>query len=436
MNSILSLIFSLFAFGGLISLDDKIESAYFSIILIGCLLVWFIKRTIVSTEKMFSPISIFIYIYNIYAMLGIYMWIYREKYSINWDGNLFEVLYYFVGTSIVLTNIGNFILSKEKRKAFKIDFSELHLNKWMFVMLLCLEYIGIYLYTAGFTMIPILQSDIDVARFELAATSRAGAGIGAVFIYVGLLCIVHLLYTYKNWFVKGILLVISFLPFVLYGGRLMMLVPLIFLLLLYAIKKRYKVTLMSVVKTFVVFIAGFFILMLYGIYRQKGEGFDEELFTNFFISDFFPEFRGAVAAFHLNKLDLTLPYISYCISMLFPGFLTPYLGINKAAQISVGGYISNLFGYSGFGIRTSITGELLLTNPFSYVIFWIVIFGGVCLLNKKYFQYDHWGKNKVVYLFLGLYYSLIIPYGISLFPNIIMMIVLMLIIKRFAYGHR
>ena len=364
------------------------------------------------------------------------MWIYRERYSINWDGDIFEVLYYFVGTSIVLTNIGNFILLKERRKIFSINFSELHLNKWVFVILLCVEYVGIYLYTAGFKMIPILQSDIDVARFELAATTRAGAGIGAVLIYAGLLCIIHLLFTYKNWLVKSILLVISFLPFVLYGGRLMMLVPLIFLLLLFAIKKRYKVTFASILKIVVVFVSGFLILMLYGVYRQKGGEFDEELFTNFFISDFFPEFRGAVASFHLNKLDLTIPYISYCVSMLFPGFLTPYLGINKAAQISVGGYVSNLFGYSGFGIRTSITGELLLTNPFSYVVFWIIIFGGVCLLNKKYFKYDHWGKSKVIYLFLGLYYSLIIPYGISLFPNIIMMIVLMLIIKRFAYAPR
>lgn len=433
-NLIFSLLFYLLIIWGISFLDNPVEYACFSLVLVGIILGKFVKAIILSVEKLFSPLSLFTCIYDIYTIIGISMWIYRELYSYNWEGSIFYVMQYFVGTSIILTNLSLFILSSKKSRDIETNFRELLVSKWKFIGLLLMEYVGIYLYTAGFKIIPILQSDIDIARFELANTSRTGAGTSAILIYCGILCLVYLFYASKYLRnIRFMFILISFLPFLAYGGRLNMFIPILLILLLYVIKKKYVIKLRFIGKITVFFIVAFVLLMLYGTYRQQGDNLNEETFVDFFTADFFPEFRGAVAAYHMNRLDLTLPYISYCIAMLIPGFVAPFLGINKGTQLAVGGYIANLLGYEGFGIRTSITGELLLTNPLSYIIWGLLIFAGVYFLNERYFNYKCWGVSKIILLFLGIYYSLIIPYGITLFPNIIMMIIFMWILKKIIY---
>ena len=160
---------------------------------------------------------------------------------------------------------------------------------------------------------------------------------------------------------------------------------------------------------------------------------DMDIFLYYTTGDLFPEFRGSVAAYSLNKLDLGLSYITMIFANMFPGSIASVLGIDKAHQIVIGGYVADLLGYEDIGIRTSITGELLLTSILSYIVFWFAILLFLHQINKQYFKNHYWGKDKCIYMYIGLFTSLIIPYGVSLIPNLIITTFVLLFLKSVMY---
>lgn len=410
----------------------KITMCYYVISITILHTICFLHFALKSKDNLFSPVSVFIIMYNMYFVLGVIMWVIREIYFDNWEGNLYFVIIIFSITSYALSVWGSLELYKRDIKEPVIALSQISLPFLMFIFLLFLEYLGIYLFTAGFSVIPILEPDIDEARIELGATKSSGAGIGAILVYCGVLCVYHSVCCKLIKPIKFVLFVISYIPFLLYGGRLLMVLPLLVLPIIYMVKKDTKLNKKIIFSSVIAIASVFCLLMLYGTQRGKGD-VDTELFMNFLTADLFPEFRGAVAAFHLNHKDLSLEYISMVVSSFFPGSIAPVLGIDKVHQLSPGGYVANLFGYDNIGIRISLTGELLLGSVWFYIFFWLIEIYIVHTINKKYFSSNVWGKDKLIYLYIGLFISLVVPYGTGLIANTIILSVVLLILKAICY---
>lgn len=413
-------------------ITDQLLLCYYVIGITLLHTICFLRIAFSSKNHLFSPVSVFVSMHNLYFVLGVTMWVIRELYFDNWDGNLFLVIIIFAITSYALSLWGYFELNNRDVKEPYLALNQMSLPLIMFLFLLLLEYLGIYLFTSGFSVIPILEPDIDEARQELGATKSSGTGIGAILIYCGVLCVYHSVCCKLNKLIKFILFVISYIPFLLYGGRLLMVLPLLVLPIVYMVKKDTKLNKKIILSSVLTIASVFCLLMLYGTQRGKGE-VDAELFVNFLTADLFPEFRGAVAAFQLNHRDLGPDYTSMILSRFFPGSIAPIIGIDKEHQLSPGGYVADLLGYNGIGIRISLTGELLLSSVWFYILFWFIVIYILHTINKSYFSSNVWGKDKLIYMYIGLFISLVIPYGTGLIANTIILLVVMLILKKICY---
>lgn len=357
----------------------------------------------------------------------------REKFFDNWDGDYYYVLSVYAITSYIMSFWGCAELIGRPRKEPVIILSQLSLTPIMLVLLLFMEYVGIFLFTGGFKVIPLFENDIDAARGELNAVRGAGAGIGAILIYCGVLCIYHTLSCKWSAILKVFIFVLAYIPFLLYGGRLLMILPILVMIMILIIKKKASINKKLMLKLAIGFVLLFGGTMYFGTMRANRK-LDMDLFLAFLTADLFPEFRGSVAAFPLNKLDLGWEYVSMIFSRMFPGSIAEGLGIDKVHQINIGPYVAKLLGYDGIGIRISITGELLLTNIISYMVYWLVILFFLHLINERYYKNNCWGKDKCIYMYIGLFTSLIIPYGISLIPNLIITTLVLLILKTIVYS--
>ena len=414
---------------------DEMSLAYYVIAITSIHTLCFLKLAFKNKNNLFSPPSLFVSIYNMYFILGVVMWIIRETYFENWEGDFYTVITVYAITSYILSFWGSLELYRRPTTEPILNLKQLNLSPLFFIVLLCLEYFGIYLFTAGFSVIPIFETNIDEARKELStASAGAGAGIGAILIYCGVLCIFHVLACKQRKIIKTPLFIVSYIPFVLYGGRLLMLLPLLVVPIIYMVKKNIKISKKNILAFTVTILCVFTILMLYGTFRGKGE-IDMELFYNFLTADLFPEFRGSVAAYKLNSKDLSFDYLSMVFSNLFPGGIASILGIDKEHQLQTGAYVASLFGYENLlGIRISLTGELLLCNLGFYFIFWSILIISVHKLNVFYFNKHIWGRDKFISLYIGLFVSLVIPYGTGLIANTIIIVIFFCLLKNVVYS--
>lgn len=418
-------------------ISDKYILGYYLLSLSTLIAVFFWRIAFRTKNNLFSPVSMFVSMYNIFFLFGLLMWIIREKYFDNWDGDFFLTVIVYSLTSYTLSFWGSVELCKKPKQEPPVFLYQLKLTPIMLFSLFVLEYLGIYLFTAGFKVIPLLAADIDEARIELNSVRGAGAGIGAILVYCGVLCIYHALSIKTHNIIektyKWLLFLFAYVPFLLYGGRLLMALPLLILIILTMVKNNFKLNLKHFVSLSLGIIFFFIILMLYGTLRL-GNDIDNELFLNFLTADLFPEFRGSVAVSLLNNKDLGSSYLEMIFSRMFPGAIADFFGIDKTHQIDIGGYVANLLGLDLLGIRTSLSGELLMTSEIWYVFYLLFIFSSVILINKKYFKSYYWGKNKFVYMYIGLFWSLIIPYGIGLIPNAIIITIIIVVLKMSVYS--
>lgn len=433
-NSRIGYVFVFISVLPLFLFDEKTEGAGWAIVVLLILLSLFTKSVISSTEKLLSPISMLVLFNSLYTIMGITMWLYREINFKNWEGEFWFVLYVYVAVSFIVTFLSIHLLDKKKSRLLYIDKQKMKLKGLVFFIPLILEYVGIYLFTAGFKIIPLLMPDIDEARFDLGQIDRPGAGLGALLINFGILCVIHLFYSKKSLLFKIPLFLVIYIPYILYGGRFLMVMPLL-LVAIMAFIQRVKIIKVGLVAKSVVFLAiAFLVMMFYGTYRQTGNDVETEFVLDFLTADLFPEFRGSIGSYSLNNKDLSLDYIGVMLTCFLPGSFLGMIGIDKASQISIGSYVAQLLGFDGnSGIRTSFTGELLLTNPMTFVLIWMLLFIIVLRINTLFFKEREWNIRKLLMLYFGLNLGTIIPYGISLLSNTIIMIVVVSVFSSFAY---
>lgn len=366
--------------------------------------------------------------------MGIYMWAYREANFYNWDGDFWFVLRCFTIIDFFLTSFGLFVLSRCQMKNLPLNKSSMKLNRVFFLMLMLSEYVGIYLFTAGFKIIPMLSSDVDDARFELGGMARPGAGIGMLLVNLGVLCVIHLYFSKMSKILKALLFFVIYIPFLLYGGRFLMIMPILLLMIIILIQKVDQIRWANIVKYGIGVGFAFFLLMYYGAYRKNGSDMETEFLLDFITGDLFPEFRGAIGSYSLNKKDLSIDFFYFLMANFIPGFVATPLGIDKSKQLSIGSYIADLLGFDGlFGIRISFTGELLLTNMFVLLLFWCLLITIVLKINQLYFRIEQWNFSKMILLYIGISIGPIIPYGITHIPGTLLLMISLLIIYCLSF---
>lgn len=414
-------------------LDDELLGAYYAIVLTLCFLLLYVNSAIKSMEKLMCPLSILVFFSSLYTIAGITMWAYREVNFTNWGGQFWPVLQTFTIVDYVIT-VYAYIYIERKGTRVLVTNSGIRIKPISFGILLILEYLGIYLFTAGFKFIPLLAADIDEERFLLGEADRPGAGIGSLLINLGILCLIDIYYSKTYKLKKIVLFIVVYIPFVLYGGRFLMIMPLVILVMLWFVQKVKSIRWKLIVKVAIGLGLAFGIMMFYGTFRKAGNDIETDLVLDFVTGDLFPEFRGSIGSFTLNKKDLTFDYWGFLLTSFFPGSITKIFGVDKSSQISIGSYVAQLLGFEGnFGIRTSFTGELLLTNPFTFIVIWGILLTIVSKLSSIYFKAKTWNYRKIVIMYLGLNLGTVIPYGISLLPNTIILIVFILIISEFIF---
>jgi hypothetical protein len=397
---------------------QEIPFAYTTVFMLIIIFLQYVKFVSKSTEKILSPISLFISVFYLYTIMGIFMWIYREIFAENWSGKIYFVTNYFFLTALFLMCFAVQNLSHYPNRKVLFTSKQWIIKQRILIILILLGYWGAYVVTKKFSAIPLLTDDIDATRFSLSEDRNIGEGgaFAGIMILFGTITLQYLLFSRKyNKWIRIILLIFSYIPFLFYSGRLNIAFPVICILVVYLLKANYKINIKNVFLMIVTIIVLFSGMMLYGAYRrQANNNMEKSLVIDFITADLFPEYRGAVAIYNIDNEDLSIPLFSAIIVNSIPGSLTNRLGLNKNEQLNMGFYIAEKFGITGYGIRTSLAGELLLTNPLTFILFWYMLLYYIKRLNKSYFEDNHISLKKVICIILAIFSALIIPYGTTI----------------------
>lgn len=394
------------------------------------LLFYSIKRV----ERLFSPVSVFALMLGFYSSLGMVMWLIHDPLNMNYQGSARLVTLVHCVTTLLLILIAQTdgILRRKRHKSLKRR--PVRLYPAAFWILLGLEYLGIFLFTAGFKFIPILSSDIDDARIDLASASRVGAGIAPTLILLGVFCMTYILFSRKKLAEKAVYLLVIAIPFLLYGGRLLMLIPLVVIVVSFIVQRYRRITVRGALYALGGAALLLFILMVFGTFRSLGDT-DSDSILKFMTADLFPEFRNSVTAFYLNAMDASLTIILLFSLSLLPGPAAALVGIDKSAlRLTMGEYVAELMGFRGLGIRAGYIGELLLTNTLFYIAVWLLTIALILFLNNRYYKIGVWNGRKMVLFFEGFYLALVIPYGTGLLAGFVMLFVVFFIAELFIYA--
>ena len=109
-----------------------------------------------------------------------------------------------------------------------------------------LEYTGMLVMTRFLSVVPLFQSDIDSGRAAVQAVS--GVGIGwFLLVFPGSLLIVSLYNRKASWILKGTQLILAYIPFILYGGRSLMIFPLVVILFNSLLNRDKRLTLLQII---------------------------------------------------------------------------------------------------------------------------------------------------------------------------------------------
>ena len=397
-----------------------------SVVDIAIFLLCFYRVYTGKISSLFSPLFLFIAVYFVYSFMGKLAWIYRELYWFNEMGNPNEVALIYNVTFIFLLVL-SLIISKKKTITKTTDGEQLgsiFLAKHILVGLTILTFIGAFLFTSGFSIIPILSENVDTARVMLGKSESGGRG----FAFMLLLCGIHAntyLYYRINYLEKSrllklsslFLLVINVLLLGLYSSRFMILVSFILIFIVHALIKNYKLRVSRILTYSVLVIVIYASLSLFGAVRQFGyESIyaNQELLINYFFADTFPEFRMTVFYRSINRESLHEFLLPTIISGIMPGFLFSLLGLDKKEYFQpIGGEILKISGYNPEttpGIRTSLIGEMISLGDY-YFLGLLTIGVILYLLHINYMKYEKISNKKYLYLSTGLFFSFSIPYG-------------------------
>ncbi|MCP4991073.1 MAG: oligosaccharide repeat unit polymerase [Colwellia sp.] len=278
--------------------------------------------------------------------------------------------------------------------------------------------------------IPIFSDNFALAR-RLAVKTSQGV---FWFFYMSLQVVVVLLLIditdkkNKSTFLK--LLIISWIVLLvftlsLYGGRFFVLMP--FILYVFWMVKNCKINFKFV---YFLLVLGVVVSVATSMFRFYNVGVhpDELIFVSL-RNDFFPEMRTFIQLTYLvHSFDLDYivsPFISFLPSLFYELFMVDKADIN----LSIGMYLSGFDENSeNVGYRVTVFGELYLA--FGYIG---VAFSYLLIAAMSYVMRSSVRSNSLLYILIVLYFSLLVPYGVTFIRSSLIMLPLSyLIISKAA----
>lgn len=382
-------------------------------ILFIVLFLWFLSNG--KKFSFLSPLNIFGVSFFIHLIFGQLVWILREVFLFNNDGKPLVISRYYLMAACIFLLLSH--LKRRKYNCYKLV--ENIVIKFEFPVFLSigfiivLTYLGVYLYTSGFKIIPIFSNNIDEARFALMQ-EKGSRGLGSVLLLTGIHSIFKLRYTKIGRIAKIILYFILFVPYFFYGGRLLLILPFIVLFLPFIYKIKYSF--INVVKGFLATICFLFIVNYFGTIRQFGS-FSFQSFILYSWSDSFNEFQNSAHALANGKPNFGDEFIPSFFSSFLPSSLFTLFDENKDSYYKPIGYIVNqntiFYKSPEVGIRLSLFGEIFMCNPLLIVTIMIFIFYLVSKVDTIFTDYIEWTFNKYLATLIGVFLAISIPYGIS-----------------------
>jgi hypothetical protein len=357
-----------------------------------------------------APLNIFGVSYFVHGIFGQMVWL-----LFNNEGNpiISSRYFFFISFGFLILAFIKYqkqfptLLNHDTRPSFR--YSQLTSP----LILLILSYIGAYLYTSGFTVIPILASNIDETRFALMQ-EKGSRGIGSVLLLAGIHGIYRLRISKLSIWKKVILYSFYFIPFLLYGGRLLLLLPIIVISL--PLLYKLKFSFLSLWKGVVVFSVFLLVVNYFGTVRQFGS-FSLQSFVLYSWGDSFNEFQHLSHSLIYGQRNFGDQFLPTFFSSFFPSGVFELVGLDKDDFYVPIGYIVNqntIFEKSPeIGIRISLFGEYLVCNPILCGILVGLTFWIIFIVDRRFSKNWVWTFEKYICMLAGLFAALAIPYGLS-----------------------
>lgn len=370
---------------------------------------------------------------SIYTIGGACVYLMREYFYFNFPGDFHVpiniwLLATFVTIIFSLFDVGERKINQENLSLIKFNYP------WMGVFVFSGSIAAFFMFRDG---IPILAEDVNAARGRAVAESQGTFW----FLYMGLqlvvvLLLIQLAVTKKSLVqrIANISLTMALIVILsLYGGRFFVFMPILFATAYLVYKKIIKAKYVFLVAMILVFIV---IAVSMSRFYSRESDFGQLLILAL-RNDIFPEFRTLIQLESLiNFFDvsyITNPFISFLPAAIYKVF-----GIDKNTELmlSIGHYLSSFDpDAENVGYRVSILGEIYLALGYLGVIFTMVLVSLSSIVAKNIV------KNDLLYIYLIIMFSMLVPYGVTFIRSSIVMIpfgylIMRLIIKSEAKSRK
>lgn len=287
--------------------------------------------------------------------------------------------------------------------------------RWIEISILFfLEYSGMLVMTRFLTIIPLLQTNVDSGRADVQAFS--GVGIGwFLLVFPGSLLIVSIYNDSTPLLRKGVQLLLAYFPFILYGGRSLMVFPIMVVLFDRILNRNMGLSLTRSISIGVVAIT---LVLSFGVWREFGELSLNTESLAWMAADAATEYRSGVNVLHNLHAQRVPGFWQNLPAGLIPGFLWELFGENKTEYYHQIGTVvtSNSHYYKEFdgGMRLGLLGELAISNRTTRYIVLVTLL--IMLFVVKYLR----GYTSII-VYTCVLFS--IPYGINFLMNGLQVIV-------------
>ena len=313
--------------------------------------------------------SIFYFIVSTWFSIGCLIYFFREDFYYNLKGDP-EPVY----QSYIIFFITLFIISFFLRKKYFIFLQKniKYYNSELYILLIA-QYVGFAIFTSGFSSLPIFSDNIDAGRSTIQTGSAVG--IGWVLMVLGSINFSRILRnTYSlNKMERIFYVLITYFPFVVYGGRSLIIFPLIVHILTLLILNKTK---FNPVYLFLSFIFSVPMLMYFSVWREFGYvDLDNFQHLNYMFADAFSEFRISVNV--SNNISDDFNFLMNVISGQIPSFFYELVGLSKSDYyVNIGRLVTEATDYSDFdaGIRIGLIGEFFNIGFISKILLVLTLF--------------------------------------------------------------
>ena len=411
----------------------NINYAVFSQIMLmySCLLYMIEKDKIVLL-----PYNLLVFISFVYITFGEIIYIIRDSIFWNTQGSPIvptkELNVYFL--FFVLNSIALNVKYKDSQVVNTLN--NISLKDSGVPLLYCFAFLGLYLFTNGFTYMPLFAADIVEARHNKVHT--AGEGFGFVFM----LCAVWLILFYlkdiirSKDFYKIFLVAILAILLLIPGGRSLLVLPIyLFVAFYYRNKHVSSQLVLSIIPILLVFM---FLMEFIAIYRAFGSiNLADETQYAYLLSDFTPEFRSIVNFYCLAPDGLGDKFAGNVIFGNIPGFIYSLLGLDKDSLfVPTGKIVTQFSDYADHfegGIRLSLLGEIFVCSPVVKIFVLITYIFCLDFCSKSLF----YEKNEKDFIKQVFAYMIVfaIPYGFSFIMNALQVFIFLYLLNKVFFKY-